>query len=345
MPLGQAEGDSGQPLTLHAAAERAAGLISDDMTFGDTTNADAKPEKAAKPAEPEQESEPVEEEAPEADAEAEEETAPGNDEESEVEEESDAAPEQPDEHEVVFDGQKAKVTLDELKKGYSRQQDYTRKTMQHSENVKAFESEKTAVKAERAYNLEKYNQLEQQLTASIPEPDWDKIAQETPDQLAHVRAAWDIHKERLGKITAERQELEKKVNADAQEAYQAHLRSEGTKMVEAIPAWKDQAVFKKDHNDMREYARSSLGLSDAELDGVSDHRTVVALYKAMLYDRGLQQKAKAAAEAKPKIEKVRTAEPGTKPRTVNEATRRKQRLAKTNRIDDAASVLELLLPD
>ena len=57
---------------------------------------------------------------------------------------------QPTHFTVKVDGKEVEVTLDELQKGYSRTQDYTRKTQQIAEIRKQVEVETEAVRAERA---------------------------------------------------------------------------------------------------------------------------------------------------------------------------------------------------
>jgi len=75
---------------------------------------------------------------------------PDEDEEPEEEEQN----EQPA-YTVKVNGEEVAVTLDELQKGYSRTQDYTRKTQQLAEARKVAEAEFEAVRNER----QQYSQL------------------------------------------------------------------------------------------------------------------------------------------------------------------------------------------
>ena len=69
-------------------------------------------------------------------------------EQSELDEDTEEQ-EQPQVFSVKVDGKEVEVTLDELQKGYSRTQDYTRKTQQIAEARKQTEAELQAVRAER----------------------------------------------------------------------------------------------------------------------------------------------------------------------------------------------------
>jgi hypothetical protein len=69
-----------------------------------------------------------------------------NEEQSEEEEEPEEE-EQPQVYTVKVDGKEIEVTLDELQKGYSRTQDYTRKTQQIAETRKQVEAEAAAIRS------------------------------------------------------------------------------------------------------------------------------------------------------------------------------------------------------
>ena len=55
---------------------------------------------------------------------------------------------------VKLDGEETEVTLDELRKGYSRYSDYTRKTQALAEERKSFQGEAEAIRMERAQYAE-----------------------------------------------------------------------------------------------------------------------------------------------------------------------------------------------
>ena len=85
-----------------------------------------------------------------------------------------------------------------------------------------------------------------------------------------------------------------------------------------------------------------MGFSPQELGNIYDHRVVLALRKAALYDQ-MQSKRK---DIKPVTNNgPRPAKPGAAGRVsqMSDSVRANQRLAKTGRVDDAASAIELLL--
>jgi len=329
------DGDSAQPLTVHSAAERiAAGLFSDEE---ETQPADSEPE------EPEQETaeepEATEDEENEADLES-------DDEPVETDEDAEDEPVQPRKFKVKVDDQEDEVTEDELLKGYSRTADYTRKTQRLAEERKAFEAEAQATRAARQQHHDRLTALENVLSSVVQEPDWDTLRREDPASFPDTFAAWQIHKQKLDGLRQEREQLEQKMRADADTQFKEYVKAEKAKLLEAIPDWKDSEKAKQDRAAIRDYA-NSIGFSDDDLSNVADHRALVVLRKAMLFDAAEKAKVEAAKKAEKRIEKVKAATPGPKSTRppVTELTRRKQRLSKTHSIHDAASIVELMLPD
>lgn len=343
MPSGQNTGDSTSVLTVDSAAPAIERILFPEEDKGQPT---ATPETEPEQSTPEAAAPDVEE--PEATEDTED--APASDDESEDESETDdvadETPAQPAKVKVKVDGQDLEVTLDEALQGYSRTQDYTRKTQKLSEEKKAFEAEQNAIRAERQQIQAKLTTLESQY-AAVQEPDWDKLLNEDPNAYPIVYATWQRHKDALAKVQQERLALEQRMQADAAQQFSAHVASEAQKLTAAVPEWKDAELAKKEKAAMLDFAHS-LGWTDDVLGQITDHRAMLVLRKAMLFDAAEKAKAEAALKAKPKIEKVKTATPGpasSTKREVSELTRRKQRLSKTGSVDDAASLIELMLPN
>lgn len=325
-------GDSAEALTVHEGAAKLEALFSAEEE-NESDDAEGS-QGAADETSDEPETEEDGEVADDSETDETDETDPDDDDE------------QPDSHAVTIDGKEEKVTLDELKKGYSRQADYTRKTQALAEKAKADEGERNADRAARAEYLDRITQLDTML-GGVKEPDWDKIRRESPETFADTYAAWGLHVQQRDAVRAERTQTEAKAQADAQRGFDALVAAEVAKLPEAIPEWKDTAVRKKEQTQLLDYAHG-LGYSDEQLSEMADHRVMVVLRKAMLYDASKATKAADTAKALKKIETVKTASPGpkasTRPKT-SDLTRAKQRLAKTGNVRDAAAAYELMLPD
>lgn len=276
------------PLTPGQAAGLLGGMLSDDA-----------PEAA--PEESEYVSEDTEEDAPEA-IEAE------GDVDAEDEEGAEATPPpQSDEIEIDLpDGTKAKVTRDELTKGYLRQSDYTRKTQQLAEQARQLEA---ASQKEAERLRETLQRIEQQFPQE-QEPDWAKLAQEDPFGYVEKRAAYDARQKALSEAREQAQRVAYQQHQQAQQKHMEHVQSE-MEAVRAHPLFADVASDDKQRGE-REVAllktAESLGFSQEDFSRVTDHRIYVMLEKARRYDEMIG-KAKAVESSSPKAPAER--KPGT----------------------------------
>ena len=261
-------------------------------------------------------------------------------EQSEEEEETEEG-EQPQTFTVKVDGKEVSVTLDELQKGYSRTQDYTRKTQQIAEVRKQVEQETHAVRAEREQYAQLLGALQAQLQSSEPQVDLERLYHEDPIEWVRQKEVMRERQEKLGAIQSEQQRLSQVAQYEQQRAMEAQLASQQEALLAALPDWKDPKKAKAEKALVIESAKAA-GFTDEDLKSVYDHRLVLLLRKAALFDQMVSKRQ----GIKPVVNNgPRTAKPGAAGRvsTTTEGTRAKQRLAKTGRIDDAASAIELLL--
>lgn len=250
--------------------------------------------------------------------------------------------EQPETFSVKIDGEVVEVTLEEALAGYQRQGAFTKRMQELAEQRKAVESETQQTRQLRdqyAQGLDLLNNHLQSMTAQ--EPDWDRLYNEL-DAKEYARAI-QLHNERkqnIESVNAERSMIAKQQQAESQAAFQQHLVSEKERMLDAIPAWRDETTMASERAAVVEYAKS-LGYTPEEIQVASDHRAVKALYDSWR----LSKLNKQTDAAKKKVRKApKMAKAGT-PRTKGEGqSRRKRQL--TNRLNQERSInaaVDLLL--
>ena len=242
---------------------------------------------------------------------------------------------------VKVDGKEVEVTLDELQKGYSRTQDYTRKTQQIAETRKAVEAEASAIRAEREQYAQLLGALKQQLESTEAPVDMDRLYNEDPIEWVRQSEVMRQKQDKLAAIQSEQQRLSQLTAQQRAQEMQAHLATQQEALIQAVPEWKDSKKAQAEKALLVEFGKK-IGFSDDELKNVYDHRAVIALRKAALYDQMMSKRG----QIKPVVNNgPRTAKPSAAGRvsTTTESTRAKQRLAKSGRVNDAASAIELLL--
>lgn len=262
-------------------------------------------------------------------------------EQSELDEDTEEQ-EQPQVFSVKVDGKEVEVTLDELQKGYSRTQDYTRKTQQIAEVRKQTEAELQAVRAEREQYAQLLGALEAQVQqVSQPNIDWDRLYQEDPIEWVRQREVMRENQEKAAAIQSEQQRLSQLSQQEQAQFMQQKLQHEQEALLAAIPDWKDAKKAQAEKALLVEFGQK-IGFTPDELKSVVDHRAVLMLRKAALYDQMMSKRG----NIKPVTNNgPRPAKPGAAGRVSNttEAVRAQQRVAKTGRVDDAANAIFQLL--
>jgi hypothetical protein len=242
---------------------------------------------------------------------------------------------------VKVAGEDKELTLTELKSLAQQGADYTKKTQQVAEQRKAVEAEQQAIeeaKYMRDAYAERLQAMEQLLNAQQPQEDLDYLKESDPIGYAVRVAEMSQNKEKLYAIQAERNRIAELQQAEQQQGMQQYLSQQAAVLSESLPEYSDPVKGEALRSDLRTFAKN-LGFSDQELSAVRDARHVMALYKAMQYDK-LQQ-------SKPQLNK-RVSEPpktiksGNSNTAVNTDQHKKAmaQLQKTGKIRDAVSAFE-----
>lgn len=299
------------------------------------------PDDEPKAEEPEESEEDDQEEEPEDDTE-------GDDEEEEPEETPDEEDEEdPDDTEEVMyttqDGEQ--VTLDELKKGYLRQSDYTKKTQAVAQARDQLQSVAQQVQQERqvlAENLNlALNVIEPQL-AQLAKTDWDKLAAEDAYEYAEKRALFDQAQARYNQIVASAKQAIQAQQAQTSANHQARFQNELKALSMALPDMADPTKARQLRSALKEYAISAIGLTEQEANQIVDHRMVVMMNKARLYDELQDSQVSVAKKKVAKTPKkvVRAGKPTTRSERQESARKQQQaKLRKSGSVDDAVALL------
>jgi len=287
-----------------------------------------------------EEAEEVEEEAPELEEEgqAEEET----EEEVAEEEEFDVVAEEDLKYTIKVDGEELEVGIDELKNGYQRQADYTRKSQALAEQRKeteAIQSERMQLEQERQMYANGLQMLQEQQSAKLKpfeSVDWEALKAEDPYQYMIKKDEYRDAQERVTNIQQQQNLVQQEQAQQAQQARAHFVQQEYSKLVKALPEWNDkESTVKKD---VQEYAKS-VGFLPEEINQLADHRSVLIIKKAMEYDK-LTTKVAPKKKAVKKVPKVQKSGRGnSKEDVAAEAIKKKRaRLQKSGKQQDAASV-------
>lgn len=326
------DSDEDKSKTDEVTAAEAATTTSaaDSEVLGDSTE-EAEVEEADEEEVEEDEEEDTEEEA---------------DEEDDAEDSEDTDEDDDDEEdEPVFttaDGDT--VTLDEMKRGYLRQADYTKKTMEVAEARKALEAEQQVFAQNNqdvAKNLEMaLNVIEPQLV-EFAQTDWEALATSDPYEYAEKKALFEQAQSKYAQVQQAAQATVARGQAEAAEAKARYLNAEREKLQMALPDMADPKVGRKLAQSIKEYALTS-GLTEQEASNITDHRMIVVLNKARQFD---ELRESGVSAAKKKLSKgpkklVQAGKPKTRTQKSKAAKERlRANLKATGSEDDLAALM------
>ena len=244
----------------------------------------------------------------------------------ESEDESEDAPEYVTEGNIEIDGES--VSVEEIKLGYMRQSDYTKKTQAVAEQRKAaedqtatYESSLSALLTAAGADLSRFDNV-----------NWEQSAVDNPDQYRQAKAMYEQTKQTHDFIRAQANEHHQRSEKQQQAAAKESAKESLTVLKSTIPNWNNDLYYS-----IGEYA-NSLGVTSEEFNETHDHRMITALYKAMKFDQ-----AKSVTQKKVKANPTKTlsgkkAEPKDLGKKDNYRKSR-ERLKKSGSMQDAVQAL------
>lgn len=243
---------------------------------------------------------------------------------------------------VLVDGKPVQLTKEQIAeahKGYLRQQDYTRKTMEVAEQRKAADAEAQQARAQRDQYADNLRQIlavnkhhDQESQKWTPE-----TVMEDPVGYQLFTLAAGQRAQQSAEAQAQLQQIEGLQKQEQERAQHDYRMEQQQKLLAKLPEWADPVKAKAEAPKIKQYLAGE-GFEEAEIGQINDHRLILMAREAMKY-RELMAKAKdtalKVAKAPAKVEA-----PGRQPVAPTDGrTQGMQRLAKSGRVDDAAALI------
>ncbi len=269
-----------------------------------------------------------------------------SEESEEVKDESDDDESEEDQEEtqlytVKVDGKEVEVTLDELQSGYIKQSDYTKKTSELAEQRKAMVAEAQAIQQERNQYAQALGQMQTESQRQLNEYkqiDWDRLREEDPMLFMQRRDEMRDLEKGIDDGYKQQQQLALQAQQYNVQKFNQDVEAGREQLLTIMPDWDDKVS-----KSVREYGLGE-GFTSDELAGITDHRSMAVLRKAMMYDA--IQKSQ-PAKKKVKADTPKYVKPGVaKSKSDVSAKRRSDKLKqlrKTGSVDDGASMIYDLL--
>ncbi len=246
---------------------------------------------------------------------------------------------------LKVNGEDRQVTLNNLKEGFQRQSDYTRKMQEMVEERGQLGLRSQEVERQR----EQYSQLlgfmGQKLETLIPkEPDWTALANQDPIEHSRKRAAWDQMQDQMKAVQSEQQRLEQERRNTFQQGHQNYVQQQQAALLKARPEFSDNAKFQEFYSGVNQYATHNYGFTPQEISQISDARHLLILDKAMKYDAlTATAKGKQVGDPNNPTPHIPTLQPGSRqvaePGKGKDFRKANERLERSGSVDDAAAAI------
>ena len=250
------------------------------------------------------EAKPAEAETPEPE-EAEESTDEAESEESEAEAEPEEEAQKAGTKIKLSDG--SEHTLEEIEKGFLRQQDYTRKTQEISSNRKQLEEA-----AQRFVNqdrqVKEFAEFAKKVVESYaPKPPDAAMINTDPVGYLQQKEAFDRARQTWRQIVETQQSIGQRLEASEGSKTQEQLQAETKALVERLPALATPEGWRAFKAEATDIGGKAYGFAPEEIEGIQDHRYVLALKDAIEYRKLTAKKMEAVRAAKNAPPPVRAA--------------------------------------
>ena len=244
---------------------------------------------------------------------------------------------------IKVDGIEQDVDEEEVKRGYSRTADYTRKTQALAAERAKWEAEEVApVREERRQYADRLAALAAVVQLPGEEPDWGTLRDTlTPEEFTTQFTEWRVQQTRMEKIRSEQERVEALHLADTEKRLRERLQTENAKLATLWPDWADPAKGKARKDDLVAYAKS-LQFTDDDIAQVSDHRLLLLLDKARRFAEAQKRKPKIEEKIDRALETIKPSSVPSKSK-IGETERAQRKLAETGRVEDAAILITKML--
>ncbi|RKQ61230.1 hypothetical protein C8E02_0997 [Vogesella indigofera] len=246
-------------------------------------------------------------------------------------------------YKVKVNGEEQEVTLDELLAGYQKDADYRQKTEKLAEDRRAAQSERQAALAERqqlGQQLDRYGFQLEAVMQDAQQVDWQTLLDNDPQEFMRQKLRVETAERELMQVNAQRQQLAEVMQQDQVQALNEHVKHEREQLLAKLPEWADESKRKAEMGELRNYMQKQ-GYRDEEIGQLSDHRALLTIRKAWLFDQ-LQAK-RGSTENKVKAAPPKVIKPSATTSPTDGRNKSMRALKQSGSIKDAASVIENLL--
>lgn len=241
-----------------------------------------------------------------------------------------------DQHAIKIDGQDYPVTLGELKAGYQRQADYTRKTQTLAE-------ERRQLQTERSQYQQVLNTISQTAASGPTQPPDQRLLDADPAEYIRQSQQWQARQQVAGAAAREQARVQAEIDSEQTASSAEQQAQQDRLLASVVPGWSDPTARHAGKAEIGDYLVRAYGATQEDLNEFTDHRLVVLAHKALQYDK-LMSKRNLAQKKVRSVPQVQAPGAARSKQEVDAATVKalRDQFHKSGSIDDAAKLMRYL---
>ncbi len=240
----------------------------------------------------------------------------------------------------TIDGEEVELPLGEAIRSGLREKTFHKYMTQLDMAVRETNQQRQNLSEQYQAHVQKVQELEAFLTELLPTPDWPALFRQNPTHAMTMKVEWDAIEEKRTKVRDYLNTIRENESREQMRQLHNFANANRSQLAAAHPEWKDEKVWKRDHDSMRRTALA-VGYSDAEINSLYDARGGQILWMASKYARMMAAPPKPVKQGFTSGKKSR---PATPSRNVARALdRNERRISRGTAKDKLASAFERIL--
>lgn len=183
-----------------------------------------------------------------------------------------------------IDGVEGTVPLSELKKGYQMEAANTQRSQKLAEEKKQFEALKEQAAAQFEQKMTQTEgmmlMMQQELMQDYNSVNWDELRQLDPAEYTAKRYDFEQRQGRINQAAGYAQQMRDQKEEENQAKDAEILADNWKRMIENNPEWTDEASYKSGMGELKQFANTRYGFTDADFAQVKDARIIELLKDA-----------------------------------------------------------------
>jgi hypothetical protein len=241
---------------------------------------------------------------------------------------------------LVIDGQEVTKKQSEIIADAQRVAAANKRFEEAAAARKEVDAQKQQAAQDRAQLQQALAHYQQQLESLAPQPPNMELLNTDPVEYLHRKAQYDQLMSERQQAQAAQAYLQQQSQAEQQAQMQQYMADQKSRLLEAIPEWKDEAKAKAGVEEVKNYL-SKKGFTEQEIGSLADHRLIVLARQAAMFESLVSKQAQTVNKVQklpPKVEKTGSGVPVTDGRTAG-----MQRLKQSGSARDAAALIAQIL--